>query len=84
MEHNELQLFWGKTPKSGESPDRYHPAFHHMLDVACSAQELIVRGTPRLQASLEYAWKGANLPNLFSCLPLVVAIHDLGKISAAF
>ncbi len=44
---DDLLQFWGKTPKSGDPPERYHPAIFHMLDVAFVAEALLRDGAPR-------------------------------------
>src|SRR5579859_1953755 len=79
-----LSQFWGKTPKQGESPERYHPAIHHMLDVACVAEALLRDGPPRLRQALFHAWQGSDADQLICWLPFLIASHDLGKISSAF
>lgn len=84
IDHEQLLCFWGKTPAFGAAVDRYHPALYHMLDVACVAEVLLQMGSPRLRDALLYAWRGCNAEALLEWLPLLIAIHDLGKISAAF
>lgn len=63
---------WGEWP--GKSPaiegDPEHPAAYHMLDVAAVAEQLI---------------KPFNFsPALRDALVLLVALHDLGKVSESF
>jgi CRISPR-associated endonuclease/helicase Cas3 len=79
-----LLQFWGKTPKPGDPPDRYHPAIFHMLDVAFVAEALLRDGAPRLHRALLHAWDGCDPDALVAWLPFLIATHDLGKISAAF
>lgn len=81
-----LLNFWGKTPaQPTESPDQFHPALYHMLDVAFVAESLLTeQATPRLRQTLTQAWKGVPVDAFLSWLPFLVALHDLGKISAAF
>lgn len=80
----QLLQFWGKTPKPGDSPERYHPAIYHMLDVAFVAEALLRDGAPRLRKVLLHAWAGCDEDVLIAWLPFLIATHDLGKISAAF
>lgn len=79
-----LLQFWGKTPKMGDSVERFHPAVFHMLDVALVAEALLRDGAPRLRQSLIHAWRGCDPEALIAWLPFLIATHDLGKISAAF
>ncbi|MCS6880428.1 MAG: CRISPR-associated helicase Cas3' [Oscillochloridaceae bacterium] len=80
----DLLQFWGKTPRPELPVERFHPAIFHMLDVACVAEALARDGPPRAREALAHAWRGANIEALLKWLPFLVAIHDLGKISAVF
>lgn len=72
---------WGKT---GKTPQDFHPAMFHMLDVGHVAQELLSdRASPRWRRVLADALN-ADPDTLSDWLPWVVAMHDIGKISAAF
>ncbi|HEX6291267.1 MAG TPA: CRISPR-associated helicase Cas3' [Herpetosiphonaceae bacterium] len=72
---------WGKTAAN----DRFHPAIYHMLDVGHVARALLSdAASPRFRHALRYAWRGANVDALIDWLPFLVALHDLGKIAAAF
>src|SRR5262245_50517061 len=84
IDGNFLLQFWGKTPKQGDPPERYHPAIYHMLDVAFVAEALLHNGAPRLRRALLHAWEGCDSDALIAWLPFLIATHDLGKISAAF
>lgn len=86
MKHDDplLLQFWGKTPRPGMPVDQFHPAIFHMLDVACVAEALLRTGPPRVRHALGYAWQGADIEALLAWLPFLIAIHDLGKISAVF
>lgn len=79
-----LLQFWGKTPRTGEPDNRFHPAIHHMIDVALVAEALLQHGAPRLRRALLHAWHGCDPDLLLAWLPFLIATHDLGKISAAF
>ena len=50
---NFLLQFWGKTPKLGDPPEKYHPAIYHMLDVAFVAEALLRDGSPRLRQAYD-------------------------------
>lgn len=76
--------FWGKTPRAGTANAPFHPAIFHMIDVACVAEALLHTGPPRLRQAICTAWQGADTNKLLAWLPFLIALHDLGKISAAF
>lgn len=68
MQLDRIAAWPGKTYK--EAPGLTHPAFYHMLDVAAVAEVLLCR------SGLAIARRQA--------LILLIALHDLGKISASF
>jgi len=79
-----LVRLWGKTRRGSISPDDFHPALFHMLDVGNVARELLgEHGSPRWQRALSDAL-GADAEKLAEWLPYFVALHDIGKLSAAF
>ena len=72
---------WGKT---GDGVHDFHPAVFHMLDVGHVSQEL-------LSESASFRWRGVLswilgiAPEaLMEILPWLIALHDIGKISAVF
>ncbi len=74
-------LLWGKTTDD----ERYHPALFHMIDVALVARALLTtNGSRRVRTAMRYAWAGADLDQLDAWLPFIIALHDIGKISAPF
>jgi CRISPR-associated endonuclease/helicase Cas3 len=76
-----VELPWGKTGADGG----YHPAIFHMLDVGHVAQTLLDNhADPRLLNVLGLVFRDAQLRALRPWLPLIVALHDIGKISAPF
>jgi CRISPR-associated endonuclease/helicase Cas3 len=76
-----LLRLWGKT---GTTPDAFHPALYHMLDVAFVALAILGRdGSPRWRRVLGTAL-GAEADGLVYWLPYLVALHDIGKVSASF
>ncbi len=79
-----ILAFWGKTPRTGQPATQFHPAVFHMIDAGCVAEAMLRDGPPRLRQAIITAWRGAQIDALLRWLPFLVAIHDLGKISAAF
>jgi len=79
-----LLQFWGKTPRPDTPVTQFHPAIFHMLDVACVAEALLRHGPQRVRQALLHAWRGADPESLIAWLPFLIALHDLGKLSAAF
>src|SRR5579859_1698123 len=74
-------LLWGKTTDD----DRYHPAIYHMLDVALVARALLTApASRRIREAIRSAWAGADLDQLETWLPFIIALHDIGKLSAPF
>lgn len=77
-----LLMLWGKTDKRRDW--RYHPALYHLLDVAHIAQQLLSsRASPRWRMVLGTAL-GADPAALHTWLPWLIALHDLGKLTADF
>lgn len=76
-----LTNLWAKTSKEGDG--RWHPLILHMLDVAASADAILVREPEstrkRMAAILGVEWEDAR-----PWLLLVVACHDLGKACPGF
>ncbi|MGH2542582.1 MAG: CRISPR-associated endonuclease Cas3'', partial [Ardenticatenaceae bacterium] len=76
-----LQL-WGKTVKGDDQT--FHPALYHIFDVAHVAQQLLSdRASPRWRTVLADALN-ADAVSLHQWLPWLVALHDIGKLSATF
>lgn len=76
-----VMLCWGKT---GRTPEEFHPVVLHMLDVGHVARELLSSdASPRWRRVLGDAL-GADPASLVGWVPWLVALHDIGKISAAF
>ena len=75
---------WGKTGGAGAEPAVYHPAVFHMLDAGNVARALL---GPKASAR----WRNV-LGAVLTCppdgtaaiVPFMVALHDLGKVSAPF
>lgn len=79
--HERVLQLWGKTA----AEDRFHRAIYHMLDVGHVARALLSDAAPpRFRQALRYAWHGTNVDAVIDWLPFLVALHDLGKIAAAF
>jgi CRISPR-associated endonuclease/helicase Cas3 len=72
---------WGKT---GTGAAAFHPAVFHMLDVGHVARALLENpGSSRWRDVLARAL-GADPGSLADWLPWIVALHDIGKVSATF
>src|SRR3954451_17366988 len=81
--HSEPRLLhlWGKLGAG----DAYHPALFHMLDVGNVAQTLLApEAAPRWLSLLKRPFGAADDEQIRRCIPLLVAMHDLGKLSAGF
>lgn len=78
---NALRNLWAKTSK--DEGDRWHPLILHMLDVAASAEAILLREPEstrtRMGAILGLQWKEAG-----PWLLLLAACHDLGKACPGF
>lgn len=76
-----LPRLWAKTGKNDDSS--WHPLILHMLDVAASAEAILVREPEstrkRMAAILGMEWEDAR-----AWLLLVIACHDLGKACPGF
>ena len=78
-----LLRLWGKTTNH---VNNYHPALYHIIDVATVAQELLNPAnvvSPRWRQVLAMALN-ANPDSLHQWLPFIIALHDIGKITAPF
>ena len=72
---------WGKTSRSS---DTYHPAVYHMLDVGHVVQQLLSdRASNRWRRVLS-GTLGQKENELRISLPFMIALHDVGKVSATF
>ena len=72
---------WGKTGKTDQD---FHPALFHMLDVGHVAQALLSpSASPRWRYVLAQVLNTTK-DALVIFLPYMIAMHDIGKISAAF
>lgn len=81
MPEGRLLRLWGKTGEAGS----FHPAVFHMLDVGNVARELLgPDGPARFRLVLTRALAADDPHTVEAWLPLLVALHDIGKISAPF
>jgi CRISPR-associated endonuclease/helicase Cas3 len=77
----QLLKCWGKTSRKTFD---FHPAIFHMFDVGHVAQTLLrPPSSPRWRRVLATAL-GADPDTLCVWLPYLIAMHDIGKISASF
>lgn len=76
-----LVNLWAKTSRHND--DRWHPLVLHMLDVAASAEAILIREPEstrtRIAAVLGLEWEQARPWLLF-----LIACHDLGKACLGF
>ncbi len=84
MSTDAILRLWGKTKQGSTDPLEFHPALFHMLDIAYVAKSL-------LGNFVSTRWKrvlsnSLNAPEeeLKYWVPWVIALHDIGKISAPF
>jgi len=81
---SKLLRLWGKTERNNPNPEAFHPALFHMLDVGNVAGELLSdKASPRWRKVMADVM-GAEADMLTDWLPWLVAMHDIGKVSAAF
>ncbi|MBA4376538.1 MAG: hypothetical protein C0401_10260 [Anaerolinea sp.] len=79
-----LLRLWGKTEHNNNDPKVFHPILFHMLDVGHVAQALLnSSGSARWRRVLSHSL-GIPPNRLGDWLPWFVAMHDIGKVSAAF
>jgi len=80
----QLLRCWGKTASEKKGANCFHPAIYHMLDVGHVAQVLLDDSvSPRWGSVLAHCL-GVEAACLIDWLPYVIALHDVGKISASF
>lgn len=72
---------WGKTASEVET---FHPALFHMLDVGNVAKVLLGDQASKRWKSILSKTLNVDSVSLIHWLPWVVAVHDIGKISASF
>jgi CRISPR-associated endonuclease/helicase Cas3 len=81
---NILLSFWGKIGPDSDQEDNYHPVIYHLLDVGNIAKVLLGEsGSGKWKRVLSLAL-GTQEVHLHKWLPWLVALHDIGKISAPF
>lgn len=68
-----IRRYWGKS-----NGDGWHPLAYHLLDVAAVTHELM-RAVPSVAARIDEA-----APGLSRLVPLLCAVHDIGKLSLPF
>ncbi len=76
-----LANIWAKTSRSGNM--RWHPLILHMLDVAASADSILVR-EPETTRKRMAAIIGMNWEHARAWFLLLMAYHDLGKACPGF
>lgn len=79
-----LLKFWGKTDRSSQDASYFHPALFHILDVAHVAVTLLDEGCSQRWRNVLADIFGVYPDALQKFIPFYVALHDIGKFSAAF
>ena len=73
---------WGKTARGND--EIFHPALFHMLDVGYTARVLLSDpSSPRWRRVLAHVLD-VDVATLADWLPYIIAMHDIGKLTAAF
>lgn len=84
MSDKRILRLWGKTERNNPDPEWFHPVLFHMLDAGNVARELLSdKASPRWRKVMADVL-GAEAGTLADWLPWLVALHDVGKVSAAF
>lgn len=76
-----ISKIWAKTSSSVE--DAWHPLILHMLDVAASAEAILMR-EPESTRNRMAAIFGMSWEDACTWLLLIIACHDLGKACPGF
>lgn len=80
-----LLALWAKTDRKDRQPSVFHPAIFHMIDVGHVAAELLGASAPwRIRFAIAQILGNQDPDSLAAWLALVVAFHDIGKISSPF
>src|SRR5271157_3473089 len=81
---DKLLRLWGKTKAGSEDPGDFHPALFHMLDVAQVARVMLGADASSRWNRILAESLGARHGDLATWLPWLIALHDIGKLSAPF
>ncbi len=81
---DKLIKFWGKTDKHSQDASYFHPALFHILDVAHVANMLLDKGCSQRWRNVLSDVFAVDQDELRKFIPFYVALHDIGKFSAAF
>lgn len=74
--------YWGKAQAGPDDDPRWHPLAYHSLDVAAVADRILTVMPHRLSRLSELT--GAAAASLHRFLVVLVALHDIGKLSLDF
>lgn len=77
-------MLWGKASPSPGSAWPGHPLLCHMLDVAWVARAMLASVAPEVTRRRMIDPTGLDPADAVAWLTLVVALHDIGKVSPAF
>lgn len=79
-----LLACWGKTVKGSTDANLFHPALFHMIDVGNVARVLLNEpASPRWRNTLSRSLS-IHSDLVSRVIPYLVALHDIGKLSASF
>jgi CRISPR-associated endonuclease/helicase Cas3 len=85
INHPEFLLkFWGKTERNAQDASVFHPALFHILDVAHVAGILLDERCSQRWRNVLSGLFAVDPIELQKFIPFYVALHDIGKFSAAF
>ena len=74
--------FWGKARPSEEGEESWHSVAYHSLDVAAVANVILRANERKLGAIARLL--GTTPDNARATIVALIALHDIGKFSAAF
>ncbi len=83
MLEDSIYRYWGKADPKYPGEPKWHPAILHMLDVAAVARALLNVAGPRRNL-LFRALPAVDVAHPLEWLSLLVALHDLGKLTPGF
>jgi len=79
MSSSKLLKLWGKTNSSD-----YHPAIFHMIDAGMTAQSILTSSASQRFIRFFHTNLVDTEINIIGVISYLVALHDIGKISAFF
>lgn len=83
MLSDRAKALWGKSDRE-KNDGSWHPAVHHMLDVAACAEAILGREPESTQSLLAQDFGCSSYAEAKPWILLFIALHDLGKASPSF